>query len=97
MNVPLLPPDAQDPQAIADHYQQAAQALLLAYQRNKAATRHHSDGALRAALHHAQQSCAHVAEAQRHMDQALRLSQQLSGQRGGHVPAVPMSEQGRPH
>lgn len=97
MNAPISTATSGDVQTITDHYQQAAQALLLAYQRNKAATRHHSDGALRAALHHAQQSCAHVAEAQRHMDQALRLSQQLSGQRGGHVPAVPMSEQGRPH
>lgn len=89
MNVPLLPPDAQDPQAIADHYQQAAQALLLAYQRNKAATRHHSDGAWRAALHHAQQSCSHVADAQTHMDRALALSQCLVAQRAPTAPMGP--------
>lgn len=97
MNASIPTATSGDAQAITDHYQQAAQALLLAYQRNKAATRHHSDGALRAALHHARQSCTHVAEAQRHMDQALRLSQQLSGQRAGHVPSLPTSERGRTH
>lgn len=34
--------DAADVQAASDLYQQAAQALLLAYQRNKEATRHHT-------------------------------------------------------
>jgi len=97
MNAPISSPGPADPQAIADHYQQAAQALLLAYQRNKAATRHHSDGALRAALHHAQQSCAHVAQAQQHMDQALRLSQQLSSQRADHPPSVAIPQRGRSH
>lgn len=97
MNAPISSPGPADPQAIADHYQQAAQALLLAYQRNKAATRHHSDGALRAALHHAQQSCAHVAQAQQHMDQALRLSQQLSSQSDRHAPGLPVSERARSH
>lgn len=67
-------------QTAGDLYQQAAQALLLAYQRNKEATRHHSQGAYRAALHHARLSCEHVAQAHERLEQALALSTRLSGQ-----------------
>ena len=72
--------DAQEVQAAGELYQQAAQALLLAYQRNKQATRHHSDGAFRAALHHARQSCVHVALAHAQLERALALSARLSSQ-----------------
>lgn len=78
--------DAADVQAVAEHYQQAAQALLLAYQRNKEATRHHSDGAFRAALHHARQSCEHVSAAHAHLDQALMLSRKISARSPGVAP-----------
>lgn len=78
---------AADVQAVAEHYQQAAQALLLAYQRNKEATRHHSDGAFRAALHHVRQSCEHVSAAQAHLDQALTLSKKISARSLGVAPA----------
>ena len=81
--------DAADVQAAAAHYQQAAQALLLAYQRNKQATRHHSDGAFRAALHHAHMSCEHVAQAHAHLEQALVLSKRLSAQSGRSIRMVP--------
>lgn len=78
MNTP--PPTAHaQMQAAGDLYQQAAQALLLAYQRNKEATRHHSQGAYRAALHHARLSCEHVAQAHERLEQALALSSGLSG------------------
>jgi len=77
--------DAADVQAAAAHYQQAAQALLLAYQRNKQATRLHSDGAFRAALHHAHMSCEHAAQAHAHLEQALVLSKRLSAQSGGSI------------
>lgn len=72
--------NAEQVQAAGDLYQQAAQALLLAYQRNKQATRHHSEGAFRAALHHARESCVHVAQAHAHLDQALALSARLSAE-----------------
>lgn len=70
--------DAADVQAASDLYQQAAQALLLAYQRNKEATRHHTQGAFRAALHHARMSVEHVNAAQAHLEQALARSTALS-------------------
>lgn len=69
---------AADVRAAADLYQQAAQALLLAYQRNKEATRHHAEGAFRAALHHARMSCEHAAQAHEHLERALVLSTQLT-------------------
>lgn len=80
MDDTTTPIDATEVQAAGELYQQAAQALLLAYQRNKQATRHHSDGAFRAALHHARQSCVHVAQAHAQLDRALELSARLSSQ-----------------
>lgn len=73
---------AADVLAVTAHYQEAAQDLLLAYQRNKQATRHHRDGAFRAALHHAHMSCEHVAQAHIHLEQALVLSKRLSALSG---------------
>jgi hypothetical protein len=72
------PPAAEEVQAIFDLYQRAAQELLLAYQRNKEATRHHGSGAFRAALHHARMSCMHSAAAHEHLAQALERSMDLS-------------------
>lgn len=87
MNTPVHH-DHLDLQAAGALYQQAAQALLLAYQRNKEATRHHSHGAYRAALHHARMSCEHVAAAHEHLERALALSMRLSD--AGH-DATPTS------
>ena len=75
-----LPADTRCVQTVSDLYQQAAQSLLLAYQRNKQATRHHTDGAFRAALHHARMSCEHAAQAHECLQQALTLSLQFSVQ-----------------
>ncbi len=69
--------EAQETQAIAELYQSAAQELLLAYQRNKEATRHHASGAFRAALHHARQSCVHSSCAHEHLVHALERSDRL--------------------
>lgn len=63
-----------DAQAITDLYQRAAHELLLAYQRNKEATRHHANGAFRAALHHARLSCTHSSTAHECLAQALEKS-----------------------
>ncbi len=79
--------DAAAVQAAGELYQQAAQALLLAYQRNKQATRHHSDGAFKAALHHARLSCEHVAQAHAQLDRALEVSARLSSQAATSVSA----------
>ncbi len=65
-------------QAVAELFQTAAQELLLAYQRNKEATRHHNSGAFRAALHHARMSCAHSSAAHDCLMRALEKSGQLS-------------------
>ncbi len=72
------PPAAEEEQAIFDLYQRAAQELLLAYQRNKEATRHHGSGAFRAALHHARLSCVHSSAAHEHLVHALERSTLLS-------------------
>lgn len=72
------PPAAEEVQAIFDLYQRAAQELLLAYQRNKEATRHHGSGAFRAALHHARLSCMHSSAAHEQLAQALERSMDLS-------------------
>ena len=98
MKPSTLTPHAVDVQAAGDLYQQAAQALLLAYQRNQEATRHHAQGAFRAALHHAQQSVEHARTAHAHLEQALVLSLALSGQEPQSVVLAPQG-QGRhaPH
>lgn len=70
---------AGDAQAIADLYQRAAQELLLAYQRNKEATRHHASGAFRAALHHARLSCGHSSAAHACLAEVLEKSAPSSG------------------
>ncbi len=78
-------------QAVSDLYRTAAQQLLLAYQRNKEATRHHDRGAFRAALHHARLSCVHAAAANDCLTQALVQSGPLSapGLAAGHVVLGP--------
>ena len=96
MNTPI-PSTPTDLQAAGDLYQQAAQALLLAYQRNKEATRHHSQGAHRAALHHARMSYEHVAQAHEHLQQALALSTLLSGQARDASALVPNSATRKDH
>ena len=70
--------DSTTVQAVTDLFQSAAQELLLAYQRNKEATRHHASGAFRAALHHARMSCVHSAAAHECLMQALEKSRELS-------------------
>ena len=88
MSSPAFTPHAAEVQAAAELYQQAAQALLLAYQRNKEATRHHSQGAFRAALHHASLSMEYAGVAHMHLQKAHALSQALSGSgRGAQVMA----------
>ena len=81
---------ATEVQKAGDLYQQAAQALLLAYQRNKEATRHHAHGAFRAALHHARMSVHHVQDAQTHLEQALALSISLSAHDAVALQPLPM-------
>ncbi len=68
---------SQDAQAVEELYHAAAQQLLLAYQRNKQATRHHGAGAIKAALYHARMSCVHAAAANECLIQALEKSGQL--------------------
>ena len=80
MKEQAFPADTHCVETVGDLYQQAAQSLLLAYQRNKQATRHHTDGAFRAALHHARMSCEHAAQAHECLQQALTLSLQFSVQ-----------------
>ncbi len=78
MNTPTAESTAPQAQAVADLFQSAAQELLLAYQRNKEATRHHASGAFKAALHHARMSCVHSAAAHECLMQALEKSRELS-------------------
>ena len=78
MNNVIIEVASDEAQAVADLHHTAAQQLLLAYQRNKEATRHHGSGAFRAALHHARMSCVHAAAANECLIQALEKSGQLS-------------------
>ncbi len=78
MDKALIEVTSAQAQAVSDLYRTAAQELLLAYQRNKEATRHHDRGAFRAALHHARMSCVHAAAANDCLTQALEKSGQLS-------------------
>ena len=75
--------DSTTVQAVTDLFQSAAQELLLAYQRNKEATRHHASGAFRAALHHARMSCVHSSAAHEYLTQALEKSDALLAQGWG--------------
>lgn len=82
-----------DAQAIAHFHQRAAQELLLAYQSNKEAKRHHASGAIRAALHHACLSLSHSWAAHACLSQVLEKSNVLSaspwnGQVGAAASAV---------
>lgn len=76
----IFPTHSSDVQNAADFYQRAAQALLLAYQRNKEATRHHARGAFRAAHYHARMSAEHATDAEIQLEKALALSKILSDQ-----------------
>lgn len=78
MNISIELPDTDSVGAISALYQRAAAELLLAYQRNKEATRHHQRGAFRAALHHARLSCKHSWAAHEHLASALELNMRLS-------------------
>lgn len=88
MDKALIEVTSVQAQALSDLYRTAAQELLLAYQRNKEANRHHDRGAFRAALHHARMSCVHAAAANDCLTQALEKSGQLSASClvAGHVP-----------
>jgi len=88
MDKALIEVTSAQAQAVFDLYRIVAQELLLAYQRNKEATRHHDRGAFRAALHHARMSCVHAAAANDCLTQALEKSGQLSAScmATGHVP-----------
>ncbi len=88
MDKALIEVTSAQAQDVSDLYRTAAQELLLAYQRNKEATRHHDRGAFRAALHHARMSCVHAAAANDCLKQALEQSGQLSSScmTAGHVP-----------
>ena len=90
MDKALIEVTSAQAQAVSDLYRTAAQELLLAYQRNKEATRHHDRGAFRAALHHARMSCVHAAAANDCLTQALEKSGQLSSacMAAGHAPVV---------
>ena len=81
--------ETPETQAIAELYQSAAQELLLAYQRNKEATRHHASGAFKAALHHARLSCVHSSSAHAHLVHALERSDRLSATEvaSAHAPS----------
>lgn len=83
MNTPTADSVTPQAQVVADLFQSAAQELLLAYQRNKEATRHHASGAFRAALHHARMSCVHSSAAHEYLTQALEKSDALSAQGWG--------------
>jgi hypothetical protein len=88
MDKALIEVTSAQAQAVSDLYRTAAQELLLAYQRNKEATRHHDRGAFRAALHHARMSCVHAAAANDCLTQALEKSGLLSAscKAAGHAP-----------
>lgn len=71
---------------MSDHYKQASEELLHAYQRNKEATRHHEAGAFRAALHHAKLSKHHSFNAHEHLKDALVMAEKLESARPGSDP-----------
>jgi len=64
-------------QNMSQHYKQASEELLHAYQRNKEAARHHEAGAFKAALHHAKLSKHHSLNAHTHLADALGMAEKL--------------------
>ena len=62
---------------MGDHYKQASEELLHAYQRNKEAARHHEAGAFKAALHHAKLSKHHSFNAHAHLKDVLDIAEKL--------------------
>jgi hypothetical protein len=62
---------------MSQHYKQASEELLHAYQRNKEAARHHEAGAFKAALHHAKLSKHHSFNAHAHLTDALGMAEKL--------------------
>ena len=64
-------------QNMSQHYKQASEELLNAYQRNKEAARHHEAGAFKAALHHAKLSKHHSFNAHAHLTDALGMAEKL--------------------
>lgn len=97
MSMVPAPSDGAEAQTAIELYQQAAQALLQAYQRNKEATRHHTRGAFRAALFHARLSFEHVNEAQAHLEQALAMSMILSHGLQGAPVMLPADAERQTH
>lgn len=59
-------------QSMRDHYKQASDELLHAYQCNKQAAHHHEAGAFKAALHHAQLCKHHTFNAHANLMEVLR-------------------------
>jgi hypothetical protein len=90
MNTAHEPLEAAYAQHIADHYRQASEELLYAYQRNKEAARHHESGAFKAALHHAKLSRHHSFNAHEHLKEALQISEKMNSALsvGGHGPGT---------
>jgi len=78
-----------DAQAMAHFHHRAAQELLLAYQSNKEAKRHHASGAVRAALHHARLSLSHSWAAYACLSQVLEKSSVLSAASWSDPGAMP--------
>jgi hypothetical protein len=62
---------------VSEHYRQASEQLLHAYQRNKEASRHHEAGAFKAALHHVKLSKHHAMNAHDHLREALLISEKI--------------------
>ena len=73
---------------MSDHYKQASEELLHAYQRNKEAARHHEAGAFRAALHHAKLSKHHSFNAHEHLRDALAMAEKLESAQAGSDPVL---------
>ena len=69
--------EAEYTQNMSQHYKQASEELLHAYQRNKEAARHHEAGAFKAALHHAKLSKHHSFNAHEHLKDALGIAEKL--------------------
>jgi hypothetical protein len=69
--------ETDDVRNMSQHYKQAAEELLHAYQRNKEAARHHEAGAFKAALHHAKLSKHHSFNAHAHLSDALGMAEKI--------------------
>lgn len=82
-------------QSLSEHYKQASDELLHAYQCNKQAAQHHAAGALKAALHHAKLCRHHTFNAHEHLKDVLHeaektqpTSQRSSAPGRGHVDSA---------